>query len=308
MASLLDAELHEIISRQGPAFRYLSCSLKTTALVFKERPDILFVQSPSVVLAWLATTLLKPLCGRVIVDAHNCAVDFSETGSPIPRILGRQALSRADLVLVHNQYILAATPESARAIVVHDPLPNIPKSNHPVIEDSSQKKERIFIISSWAKDEPIETLIEAAKILEGEANFEFSGKIRSERLKGVRLPQNIDFLGFIPKDEFFARLGSATASIVLTTRSNCANCGAYESAALQVPMILADTPVLRHTFPRGALFTHLNAPDIAQAVRTAVMNKAILRDEVRDLREIICERARTAQQTLCHIFSNSIRT
>ena len=52
------AELFEVISAAGGAARYLWCLTETLRLLMVHRPRILFVQSPSYVLAFMAGVLL----------------------------------------------------------------------------------------------------------------------------------------------------------------------------------------------------------------------------------------------------------
>src|SRR5690606_37416736 len=79
--------------------RYVGSSLMTLRHLYARRPDVLIVQNPSLVLTLLAV-LARPLFRyRLIVDAHNEAVQpFINTGSTVIR-LSRWLLRRADLTI-----------------------------------------------------------------------------------------------------------------------------------------------------------------------------------------------------------------
>src|SRR5687767_7871064 len=78
MARALGVPLHMIEGGRNRAWRYVSVISRTLAMLARERPQVVFAQNPSVVLAVLVCAL-RPLFGyRVVVDRHS-NFDFADT-------------------------------------------------------------------------------------------------------------------------------------------------------------------------------------------------------------------------------------
>ncbi len=91
--------------------------------------------------------------------------------------------------------------------------------------------------------------------------------------------------GFLPEDEFVALLAGSDLIVDLTTRDDCLVCGAYEAVALEVPMVLSDTPALRDYFTSGRIFSSNDAAGIREGILTARRDHARLQREVAELKE-----------------------
>ena len=61
-------------------------------------------------------------------------------------------------------------------------------------------------------------------------------------------PANVSFTGFISYAEYLGLLQDSTGVMVLTTRDNTMQRGAYEALSLAVPIITSDFKVLRDCF------------------------------------------------------------
>src|SRR5688572_27256632 len=92
--------------RRGLA-RYFELLAKSLAVLWKLRNSTIIVQSPSVVLAGVAIVLAPLLRLRVVVDAHNEAVQPFTHDSPVMRWLVRFIMRRACLVIVTNEELAA---------------------------------------------------------------------------------------------------------------------------------------------------------------------------------------------------------
>jgi len=70
----LDWPLHELLFHKPGIIRYLLSIFGTIKLVMKNRPRILAVQNPSMVLAVLALVMRNFFNYRTIIDAHNAGI------------------------------------------------------------------------------------------------------------------------------------------------------------------------------------------------------------------------------------------
>ncbi|HVX40525.1 MAG TPA: hypothetical protein VHB25_13215 [Gemmatimonadaceae bacterium] len=294
MAAAVGATLHEMDYPGARLTRYWMLGRRTVRLIRESRPTTVFFQNPSMALAALVATLkfLKLTHARTIGDFHNAGVY-----PPAARFLVPWIVRHTDLVIVSNRNlepaILAA---GGRCMSVPDPLPDI----EPAAEQSGGAgRFEAFFICSWADDEPIVEVLEAARHLTASGDdvvISISGRPRLERV-GWRepVPSNVELTGFLSAEAFDARLAGAAAVIDLTTRDDCMVCGAYEAVSAEVPMIVSGNEPTRLYFRKGAIFTDNTAADIARAVLEVKRRHAALKAEVADLKR---ELLRTEQETL----------
>jgi hypothetical protein len=92
-------------------------------------------------------------------------------------------------------------------------------------------------------------------------------------------------LGYLSDQEYVEMLYSVDATIDLTTRENCLVCGAYESLAVEKPVILSDTQAIRTYFDTGVVYSKNTAVDLINAMRLVISTKKMLRDEIKVLKE-----------------------
>lgn len=255
-----------IETRSRGLIRYLRLAPRTIAKIARQRPRVLVVQNPSLVLASLCV-LLRPFLRYVLVmDAHNEAVQpFLFTSVPL-RWISRQCLRRADVTLVTNE-ALARTVETVGGtpFVLPDPLPDPPPTQ---AMGGSHAGFRVVVISTFSADEPLEEVLSAATRLEGTAEFSITGNIK-------RLPQrlreqastNVRFTGFLPESEYWALLRNCDVVMDLTLMPDCLVCGAYEAIAISKPVILTDSVAARGWFGDAAIYAQNDAGSIERVLR-----------------------------------------
>ncbi len=235
--------------------RYVACTAVTfAALLSRPKPRIVFVQSPSIFLAFLAA-LMKPLLGYVlIIDAHNAVPNYHRSGKRFLEGVVRFSTRRADLVIVSNDTL--APPIRAMGgepAVLPDRLPSI---------DAAPMPERlrrgalpvVTLISTFNWDEPIATFIEGAQA----AKSDFILYVTGRREKAGDLlrfeSERVLFTGFLPDRLFEGLIGNSDLIADLTTDESVLVCGAYEAVAVGVPLLLVDASPARRLFTAGTLF------------------------------------------------------
>jgi hypothetical protein len=143
----------------------------------------------------------------------------------------------------------------------------------------------VLVPCSFAKDEPIEQLLEAARRTPG-VRYVVTGnprKAHEEMVAGA--PPNVEFPGYISKRDFDALLHSCDLLIGLTTLEGVQLSAANEGVAAGKPMVLSHTQTLRSLFAGGSVFVDpLDAESIANGVEDALGRRAQLEAGMRDLR------------------------
>ena len=104
-------------------------------------------------------------------------------------------------------------------------------------------------VCSWAADEPIDALLEAARGRPWRSAHHL-GWLNRE----VEPGPNVELTGFVADEDYAALLVRADAVVVLTTREDTLLSGAWEAIALGRPLVLSDTAALRGTFEVGPAY------------------------------------------------------
>jgi glycosyltransferase involved in cell wall biosynthesis len=248
--------------------RYWKLTFETLGFLRRVRPRVVLVQNPSLVLT-LLTYLLRPFLGRfrLIVDAHNEAVDpyvHSRWGLPW---VARQMLRRSDLTIVSNVQLKRRVAEAGgNALVLPDrlPVPPISCSLPPTKEGTL----RVMVVASYAPDEPIAEILQAASDLGGAFSFSVTGNDR--KLDGPlrsRLPSNVRLTGFLEEGDYWELMGNSHVVLDLTSMPDCLVCGAYEALAMGRPMILSENAPTKALFGEIAITTSTRAGAIAKALQ-----------------------------------------
>ena len=270
MSRKTGAKLFEVTSKRPRLLRYPYQILNTLKILHRERPNVLFIQNPSIVLSMVALLTRRYFRIRALVmDAHNAGIFPVEGRNRLLNALARQIFRKMDFTLVTNTVLAKYVSDNGgNPLVVPDPLPEFKMegcSGHSAHAISGRPLKAVFICT-WSADEPWEEVIEAATGFQGLINIYITGKYKTVVAK-KNLPKNIILTGFLQEETYIDLLQSADFIIVLTKRENCLNCGAYEAVSLCKPLVLSDTPALRGYFSAGAVHTKNNARSLAVALR-----------------------------------------
>lgn len=248
LAAELNCKLY-IIEESGIA-RYPISILKTLKIFFRERVGVLFVQNPSMILAALACIygLLKGI--PVIVDRHSTfrlnKLPNRKLRTMIFNSLNKFTIKHACITIVTNDYLAKIVLRlSGNPLVLPDKLPFFPSFDIVPLRGSRN----IFLISSFADDEPILEAIQAVSQLEDDdICLYISGDYRKFDSRPSSLPENVIFTGFLKEQDFINLLHSVDVVMVLTTADWTMLCGCYEAIAAEKPLITSDKKVLKDYF------------------------------------------------------------
>jgi hypothetical protein len=201
----------------------------------------------------------------------------------------QRALARPALVNIVDQERYKVLFESwgARAVILQRPPADIVLPE-PKLHSSGNLLE-ITVVNTFAPDEPLESIYQAARRLTN-VHFYILGDTKLAP-SGIldNVPENVSFTGYLLGDDYWQRIVSSNAIMSLTTYPYSLLAGAQDGMLAGVPLIISRQPVLTDYFTSGTVFIE-NTPDsIVEGVKQ-------IRHRERDLRREISELAAEKRQ------------
>ena len=265
MSNRLGALYCPIVYKGNFFIRYLFCSCKTVYFLFLNRGGYVFVQNPSIVLAFIGVIFRPFFKYTLIVDAHNSGVFPARKLQGISNFINRNA----SFVIVTNEGLGRFIKSvGGNPIILPDPLPEITidpniKSVFDAIPTDSTA---VMVICSWASDEPYLEILSAAEKLPN-VRFYITGNSKGRESRYSKaIPSNVVLTGYIPTNDYHVLLMNCSLILDLTTREDCLVCGAYEAISVGKPLILSATQALKSYFGDEALFVQNESNSITQGV------------------------------------------
>lgn len=264
--------------------RYLLQAWQTWRLLERERPAFIVVQSPPI-FAPLAVALWCKLRGRgrsaYIIDCHPGTFYHRQWSwaLPILRVLARGAVVSL-LCNADAEHFLQAW--HARYLFLPDGLPDL--SSHAG-DVGSQGEQRLAVISTFAYDEPMVELFEAARLTPQVTYYVTGNSQRTTAQVLAACPPNVVLTGFLHGDAYRGLLHNVQGVVVLSTMPYTLCCGVYEALALARPTILSDLPEQRRLFAHGFVLVQNEPAEIARAVETLLGDLGGFARQAQQLRE-----------------------
>jgi glycosyltransferase involved in cell wall biosynthesis len=283
----IDAHYVSATGRRGmlaALLKYPLQSVKTTALLYRERPRIVFVQNPPSLAPLIVAGYAALTRARFIVDAHSDAMLSPRWTRPrwLYRHLARWALA----TIVTNEHFAGNIRAwGGRALVLQDIPTRFPDGSFDV-----EGEFNVAVINTFATDEPLEEVLAAARHLQ-DVTFYITGDTRRapERVPSNG-PPNARFTGFLPEDRYFGLLRSSQAVMCLTKRDHTMQRGACEALSLGKPIITSDWPILSDYFSLGTV----HVDNSAAGIRAGVLE--MQHDLVEYQRDIVALQRRQREQ------------
>jgi glycosyltransferase involved in cell wall biosynthesis len=284
LSRALDIEVRFLIKtrRHGvlvAPFKYGMAAVRTVGTLLGRRRRVVFVQSPpspAVLVVWLCCALTG---ARFVVDAHSDAML-----SPVwtrPRWLLRFLARRAETTIVTNEHFAERLrADGADALVIPDVPTTFSLAEPPDLGGGTNA----IVVTSFAPDEPIAAVLEAARELR-HVRFHVTGDVaRADPSLVAGAPDNVTWTGFLPDYRYYALMAACDVVVCLTTRDHTMQRGACEALALARPIVTSDWPVLRGYFARGARYADNSAASIRDAVAVIADDPETYDREIADLR------------------------
>ena len=267
-------------SKAHKAVSYCCKFCLTLWVLYRRRPDLVYVQAPPVFAVYAAWLYSRIFGVPYVVDAHNPMIyDTFWPRLPWATTVLRQAAS----VLVHNPYV----EDMARAMdlpctVLMDRPPDVRPEEFPlpraIIGD--RHAPRVVVPCSYDVDEPLAELQNATRALPHVDFFITWYREKLPREFAHGFGSNVIFTGFLPIQEFNALLACADVILVLTTRNGTQPSGATEALSFERPLVVSDSQTIRTLFPKGAIYVENQAGAIADGIQAALRDKERLSGEM----------------------------
>ena len=283
LSACFNAKLYELDVHACSLFRYPIAISKTIAVLNSEKPNIIFVQNPSLVLASVSVLIASLFKKVLIIDTHNAGLFPLEGRYRLLNWIASKITSFGDLSIVSNHELEKYVVEQGgKAIAIPDPIPNfIAHECKPELKGEIN----ILFVCSWAKDEPYLEVLQAAGCVDKGTYIYVTGNSKGrEKIYGDKLPDNVVITGYVSEKDYTDLLYACDVVMVLTRRENCLLCGAYEGVAAGKPLILSNTLALKQYFYKGCVFVKNNPDEILEAIDIVKQNYSALTMEIESLR------------------------
>jgi glycosyltransferase involved in cell wall biosynthesis len=247
--------------------RYLVSSARTVGYLLRRRPRAVIVQSPpvpAVALVWLWAKLAR---APVVIDSHPAS--FGLEGDHARHHLMRPLLAQ---LAGHSDGCIVTTPRLAEQVrrwngsplVVHE----APMAWHERIKprDCSAGR-RVLFVNTFAPDEPWLQALDAASAMP-EVTFQVTGDLRRRPPGTAASPPNVEWVGYLARDQYVDALAQADVVMTLTSRLDSVQRSAHEAVDALRPLVLSDWPHMRELFPH-AVFVENTAAGIRAGVEEA---------------------------------------
>lgn len=278
----INCKLYELnYDKNNAIFRYVASIIKTFLIILKEKPEVVIVQNPSILLALMAVVIKNLLGYKCIVDAHNAGLFPFENKYSLLNYVSKKIQRLADMVIVTNDALVdVVNNNGGNAIILPDKLPSCPdKIEHVEMKGGIN----LLFVCTFSDDEPYQELVEAAKLISSDIFIYVTGKYKG-KIKEQDMPSNLKLLGFVADSKYWDYLATVDGVIVLTTRENCLTCGAYEAVSLTKPMILSNTKAIKKYFNSGAIYCDATTDSICAAILKFKADINLLKPEVINLK------------------------
>jgi glycosyltransferase involved in cell wall biosynthesis len=275
--------------------KYPLLFVKTLYILKREKPEIILCQSPPIFCA-LAAMVYQYLTGKknsaVLIDAHTQS--FDKPWSYF-KALNRLALRRASMVIVTNVELQSKVllNYGINSIVLEDRIPDFDMSPSAGYQKTNTKEKddddnnlffKVVVISSFAADEPLENVLDSAEDLTDVKFFITGDKSKADKQFLKRKLNNVVFTGFLEHDAYISLLQNVDTIIVLTKRDRTMLAGAYETLALEKPLITSNWVPLKQYFNKGAIHVDNSSDEIKQAIKTVQRKKEALAKDMHQLK------------------------
>lgn len=228
--------------------KYLTQAIKTLKVLLREKPALVFVQSPPSLAVWVVYFYAIFTGCRYFIDAHSAA--FLNPFWTNPKWLNRLAARKALATIVTNEHFQSAIQSwGATSLVVRD----IPTSFERAAPPNLDGTFNITVVNSFGPDEPLSEILSVAEKMP-DIHFYITGRLRNSHLEQTtKAPGNVTFTDFLPNDRYYALMASSQAVLCLTTRNHTMQRGACEALWMGKPVITSDWPLLREYFYQGTV-------------------------------------------------------
>ncbi len=162
----------------------------------------------------------------------------------------------------------------ARALVLGDTPIQIKTGGVAAVPPPSQFN--VTVISTFAPDEPVDLVSEAARRLPQVCCAILGDTTLADKRLLNSAPGNVTFPGYLKGDSYWSLLRSSQAVMTLTTNQDSLVAGGLDGMYLGKPLILSRQPVLVDYFSKGAVFVDHTVESIVSGIQQALEHQKTL--------------------------------
>lgn len=275
-------------SKAYSPLKYPLLFVKSFLLLRRQRPEVVICQAPPIFcpLSAVAYRFFSNRKALIVVDLHSAAL---EKPWSYLKPLNTAIMKRTAAVLVSNVEARESVlrENGIEPLVLEDRIPSIEPglSSGTDFRQKSRSGLTIAVPSSFARDEPVGEILDAASALQDTVFYMTGDVSRVNRELLEQKSQNVVFTGFLEKDDYVRLLDDSDAVMALTTRDGTLLAGAYEAVALEKPLITSNRGPLVRYFDKGAIHVDNSAKEIISAVKAVPQKKRQMNREMRLLKE-----------------------
>ena len=249
-------------------FNYIINFFKTVFILVKLKPKLIVVVVPPTLILYsvfIYKFIFNRNC-RIVLDCHNGVLRSEWKNIPFVSYLFR----KSHKVLSHNVRVKEDIDFvfGINSYVLGDPLITYPNPICMFKETSLYLKDKINVLVpvSYAKDEPIMEIINAAAILSETHNFILTGRF-TKLFKEAECFDGITFTGFISEEIYCDLLAQSDVVLCLTTDDKIQMCALIEAVSLLKNVVCSDNTVNHDIFSDyNPVFTSLDGESISKAL------------------------------------------
>ena len=249
---------------------------------------VLLNQHPSAVLV-INTPVFAPLCVYIYclfaripfamkVHGHTLSGRRWGWSRPLQHFLADKAVVS---LIDTSEYEQVFRSWGANVLFLEDPPLELPN----VCIDSVTKSGTFWVtvVSTFAGDEPLELVVEAARSLPDVCFFILGDLALANKALLDSAPQNVVFTGYLKGNDYWKQLFSSQAIMTLTTDPYSLVAGGTEGMYVGKPLILSRQPALLEYFTKATVFIDHSVDSIVKGVKQTQDNLPILSRESAEL-------------------------
>ena len=270
-------------NRKLAPLRYAVSAAITFVVLIRKRPSAVIVTSPPVFAALCVAVYCRFNGVPFAMDNHPTAFgakDHLVSQRLLP--LTRALVKRAAATLVTTQHWVDEVERwHGRGLIVHEAPPSwTPPASNTEVEG----RPRIVYVGIFGGDEPVAEVVAASRLVP-EFDVVITGALhRAPEGLVESAPENVTFSGFLDEPQYVAALRLADVVCSFTTEPTSVMRAAYEAVYAARPLVVSETEASREFFP-CAVFTENTATAIAEAWRTAILDRDDLLERAQEARE-----------------------
>lgn len=299
ISKFIGASIHFLYSSR---IKHPLLYIRTLRILRRERPRIIICQSPPITCALVAMIyryvfayMTKP---KILIDVHTGAIS-----KPWSKNFSKFIMRKASVNIVTNKELQTHVMKNyhIQSIILEDPIPDITDILSSVKEHDEYKlhQKKIFnvaVISSFAYDEPLKTLLEAASWLDDTQFYVTGDKTRMDKKLLNKIPRNVIMTGFLKYDTYLDLLQKVDVIMDLTTDNKTMLAGACEAVSLEKPLITSNWDPLSRYFNKGTIHINNSPQDIREAIKIAKSKKGELSKQMQELK---IEKIKEWEEKIC---------